>query len=355
MESRKIDLLNIGLIIISLLAAFWMPFGLFLFSYAILGPLHYLTEINWLDERDYFSKSKATPWLLGGFVLLICLASFFLEGTQNPTLAGFHATMSQSFAKGFFELISAWVVHLLFLAFVLAVALTAFKKVWFRGLVFVLGIAIAFTFNNNNTYTLLVGSMLPTFIHVCLFTGLFMLYGAMKSDSRQGYAAVIAFILAHVVIIFWPIEATGYFLPKTDPVAENFIQSGFHHVLYQLGLVLGSITSASKFVLNSELGIRMSIFLAFAYTYHYLNWFSKTSVIGWHKVSKRKLIWALVIWGLSIMLYAYNYRVGLLALLFLSLLHVVFEFPLNYMSVSGIFSEIRKRLGLNRATANVKQ
>ncbi len=346
MDSRKVDLLNIALILLSLMAAFWMPFGLFLFSYAILGPLHYLTEINWLDERAYFSKSKSTPWLLGGFVVLICFASFFAEGAHNPSLAGFRAFVDASFAKSFFDLMVSWVVHLAFLSFVVAVALAAFNDWKFRILIVLLGIAIAYVFRSNNTYTLLVGSMLPTFIHVCLFTGLFMLYGAMKSGSRPGYAAVVMFVLAHLVIAFWPIDASQHFLASASPVKERFFESGFQNVIYQLGLVLGNVVPGTNFTLNSELGIRMGIFLAFAYTYHYLNWFSKTSIIRWHEVSKRKLVLALLIWVVSIALYAYDYRVGLLALLFLSLLHVVFEFPLNYISIAGIFKGLGQRMGI---------
>jgi hypothetical protein len=346
MDARKVDMLNIALILLSLMAAFWMPFGLFLFSYAILGPLHYLTEINWLDERSYFSKSKYTPWLLGGFVLLICMGSFFAEGAHNPSLSGFKAFVDASLAKGFFELMVSWVVHLAFLSFVVAVALAAFKDWKFRILIVLLGIAVAYVFRSNNTYNLLVGSMLPTFIHVCIFTGLFMLYGAMKSGSRPGYMAVLVFVLAHLAIAFWPIDASQHFLANASPVKERFFESGFQNVIYQLGLILGQVTAGTKFTLNSELGIRMGIFLAFAYTYHYLNWFSKTSIIRWHEVSKRKLVWALLIWVVSIALYAYNYRVGLLALLFLSLLHVVFEFPLNYISITGIARGLGQRMGL---------
>jgi len=29
--------------------------------------------------------------------------------------------------------------------------------------------------------------------------------------------------------------------------------------------------------------------MAFAHTYHYLNWFSKASVIEWHQISSRRL------------------------------------------------------------------
>ena len=31
---------------------------MFLFAYAFLGPLHYLTEISWLHDRQYFAKGK---------------------------------------------------------------------------------------------------------------------------------------------------------------------------------------------------------------------------------------------------------------------------------------------------------
>ena len=50
-NSDKINYLNIGLMMISVVVAFFVPFELFLFSYAVLGPAHYLTEISWLHER----------------------------------------------------------------------------------------------------------------------------------------------------------------------------------------------------------------------------------------------------------------------------------------------------------------
>lgn len=343
MDTRKIDWLNIGLIIFTLVLAFRMPFSLFLFSYAVLGPLHYMTEINWLDDRSYFSKSRYTPWLLGFFVLLICMGSFFAEGIKNKSFSWFRTGVEQSFAGGFFDLLAHQNINLAFLSFVAAVSLAAFRQWKFRILVFVIGIALAYAFRTSTLYLLLAGSMLPTFIHVCLFTGFFMLYGALKSGSRPGLIAVAVFILAHFAIAFWPLDVSRLFLDNADPVATRFTQSGFNSVIYQFGLTVGMITKGSVFLLNSELGIRMAIFLAFAYTYHYLNWFSKTSVIRWHQVSRKKLALAIGIWILSMLLYFWDYRSGLLALLFLSLLHVVFEFPLNYISITGIFSELWKR------------
>jgi hypothetical protein len=47
------------------------PFHVFLAAYAILGPLHYLTEISWLHDRGYFTRRQtARSWWL----VLVALA-----------------------------------------------------------------------------------------------------------------------------------------------------------------------------------------------------------------------------------------------------------------------------------------
>src|SRR5258708_33571545 len=56
--SRWIDILNFFLIWFTPVLALAWPFQLFLFSYIVIGPLHYLTEINWLDKQKYFLQSK---------------------------------------------------------------------------------------------------------------------------------------------------------------------------------------------------------------------------------------------------------------------------------------------------------
>jgi hypothetical protein len=81
-------------------------------------------------------------------------------------------------------------------------------------------------------------------------------------------------------------------------------------------------------------------FIAFAYTYHYLNWFSKTSVIKWHQVPKKTLAITIGLWLLSAALYIYDYNMGLTALFFLSFLHVFLEFPLNVVSFTGVGKEL---------------
>jgi hypothetical protein len=94
----------------------------------------------------------------------------------------------------------------------------------------------------------------------------------------------------------------------------------------------------------STIALKMQIFIAFAYTYHYLNWFSKTKIINWHQVSKTRLTVALSIWVASIALYIYDYKLGLAALFFLSVLHVFLEFPLNHLTFVGIYKELKTRI-----------
>jgi len=92
-------------------------------------------------------------------------------------------------------------------------------------------------------------------------------------------------------------------------------------------------------VFFSTIGIMLMRFIAFAYLYHYLNWFSKTEVIRWHKVPKVRFIGVVVIWLASCGFYLYDYSLGLSVLFFLSFTHVLLEFPLNIVSIVGIGKE----------------
>ncbi len=78
----RINYLNIGLMLISCVVALYIPFELFLFAYAVLGPAHYLTEIAWLHKRGYFTKGKHDYLLLGGLAVLLFVA--VLSSGKNP-------------------------------------------------------------------------------------------------------------------------------------------------------------------------------------------------------------------------------------------------------------------------------
>ena len=77
-------------------------------------------------------------------------------------------------------------------------------------------------------------------------------------------------------------------------------------------------------------------FLAFAYTYHYLNWFSKAEVIQWNKIPPKRLKAIIAIYSVALLAYAFNYALGFLLILTLSIAHVLLEFPLNLRSVALI-------------------
>ena len=83
MKSKTIDHINIWLLIFSFAIAIYLPFELFLFSYAFLGPLHYLTEINWLDDKTYFLKSKNKIFIVFAIIIAAFPLLKYLESIDS--------------------------------------------------------------------------------------------------------------------------------------------------------------------------------------------------------------------------------------------------------------------------------
>jgi hypothetical protein len=100
------------------------------------------------------------------------------------------------------------------------------------------------------------------------------------------------------------------------------------------------VSSGSYLPLYSPVFFKVQSFIAFAYTYHYLNWFSKTSIIKWHEVPKIKFVVSAILWLASLALYAVDFRLGFAAIFALSILHIVLEFPLNFVSLRSIFAAL---------------
>jgi len=103
----------------------------------------------------------------------------------------------------------------------------------------------------------------------------------------------------------------------------------------------GTLQMNDEAIYISTKAVAVMRFIAFAYTYHYLNWFSKTTVIKWNEISKNRLVVIIALWLTSVILYCFSYKVGFYALFLLSMLHVFFEFPLNHQTFIGIGKEIR--------------
>jgi hypothetical protein len=403
-KDSKINFLNIGLMLITAVFAFFLPFETFLLAYAFLGPLHYLTEISWLHDRQYFTKGKYDfmPLLLIGVAL--SYAAFAKDFEFNI-----------DFYKEFvaLNLFDKLLVLALFSSLLFAFVKNLLVKI----------IAILFIFifisgwlapenaaeNSKSTTIFALTSLVPTLIHVYLFTGLFMLFGALKSRSKTGLLSVLAFIIVPIFLVFglpvqtktnyisdygkeaYYADGDGFFYTnvsildhfrlmnepnltnkqyldsiinkdsKTNqtPIAERqritdslsdklnkaFIVPNPESEYYmrpipaKLAIPIESKDYYWNYVFFSCFGIMLMRFIAFAYMYHYLNWFSKTEVIRWHKVPKIRFVAVLLLWLTACALYAYNYSLGLSFLFFLSFTHVLLEFPLNMVSIVGIGKE----------------
>jgi hypothetical protein len=316
LNSDQIHYANIGLMIVSAILAFVLPFELFLFSYAILGPLHYLTEIGWLHKKNYFTKGKYDFIFLSVLCFLVFYFSFIQPAksdSQIPSIILYGVLLS---------LIFVFIKDNLYRVILALLAL--------------IGIAMAKT---GLTYFVWIGIFLPTIIHVFVFTWAFMLYGVIKNKSFAGYLSVAA--LGLIAMSFFFIKAPGLQYQVSSYVTKSYdlfyLLNTF--LIDFFGLSTAS-TDPTTIVYNTNAGFVIMRFIAFSYTYHYLNWFSKTSVIQWHKVPKKTLIITLALWIFSMALYVIDYNIGLKALYFLSFLHVFLEFPLNVTSFQGIFKAV---------------
>ena len=335
-NAQSVDLLNIGLIFISLFAAFILPFHLFLFSYAVLGPLHYLTEINWLKEKNYFVKNRKWIWVF--VVMAICFsvpALLRLPSLKNVNSAAMLSRQLHLRRELIFAILS--------FTFLFAITLVYARKWQLIFLLLLLNLAVNIAIYKFKLFSfVLIGIFLPTILHVYLFTLLFMLYGTMKSKSAAGYIACALLLLCPLFIWFSTIDPINY--PVSDEVRNTFTKTNFNKINAIIARFLGVADNSRPFYLLSKEGVKIQIFISFCYTYHYLNWFSKTSVIGWGRtISRPRLVILLLVWLCSVALYWYDYQLGLTALLIMSILHVFFEFPLNVLSIDGILTGLFRK------------
>lgn len=317
---QKLDYVNIGLLLFSCIAAFIIPFELFLFAYAILGPLHYLTEISWLHDKNYYATDKRDV------IVLIVISIFLTIGNLKDYIG-----------LSFLEIDNVWINRAIYVAFASSL-LFAFVK---NNIYKIIGVFVILLMSSiSDQYMLFFSMFLPTLIHVYLFTLFFMLYGAIKNKSAVGYVSVALHTLIPF-ILFYLFRDTP-FIGASEYAQQSY--KGFaslNSVLVQW--LQGSATSQQEVydnIFHSATGIAIMRCIAFAYTYHYLNWFSKTKVIGWHEIPKSRAAVIVLLWIISIALYSIDYSIGFKWLFLLSFMHVMVEFPLNYISIAGIAKSI---------------
>ncbi|MEZ4720470.1 MAG: hypothetical protein R2813_01170 [Flavobacteriales bacterium] len=325
------DALNIVLIIVSLVLAFLMPFSLFLFSYAILGPLHYLTEINWLNEKKYFVRQSMWIWL---FVIGAAIVSF----PAFAHLPFFNLESQSSLIRTIVYGITDYYDILLVTLVLFAASLVFLKKPWHLFVALPLSLIIGKVIVQYVLGSfIVVGIFLPTIVHVYVFTLLFMLYGALSSRKREAFIGTALLLISPVIILLVSINPDFYGLTETEQAVGTVQNFRFVNFIAELF----DSTENGRIVAFSSIGLKIQTFIAFCYTYHYLNWFSKTTTIGWRKnLSTRRSIAILAAWAGSIGLFLYDYEIAYLALFFLAILHIVLEFPLNVVSMRGIVQKL---------------
>jgi hypothetical protein len=301
----RVNYVNVGLMLASAAAAWRLPFEVFLFAYAVLGPLHYLTEISWLHDRGWFTTGRWDWVPLAGLGAVAFVAG---NTTWLPWDGAPFAALGAAAASAF---VANPVVKLSSL--VAAAALAVPVQSWPAA-------EVLFVY------------LLTTVVHVYLFTGLFILAGSMKSRTRSGYLSLAVYLACGLGLLF------------AQPAAGDYAPGAYTRA--SLGPFVGVIDAMTGLVPGQgewHAIVAIGRFLGFAYTYHYLNWFSKTGIIRWHEISRARMAGIGAVYGVSLAVYAYDYRLGLMALYFLSIAHVFLEFPLDLRTIADVATGLRVR------------
>ncbi len=295
----RTDAVHLALMLLALGLAYLVPFELLLLAYAVLGPAHYTTEISWLHDRKYFVPQR-------GFALAL-------------------ATIAV--AAAFYVASDAWFGFVLWRAFAGAALLAAPRTTPQRiGLaIAAVGVTLVFVARLPALATLSI--LLPTLIHVSLFTLIFMALGAYRSGSAAQGLLVAMYLAAIALLLLVPPTAHTV-LPRVDELGRLY----FGNVAPALGQVFG--------VPGLQLDARLTGLFGFIYAYHYLNWFIKVEVIRWADMPRWRWAAIGVISAASTGLYFHDYALAFSVLYGLSLAHVVLEFPLNAVAARQLADAI---------------
>jgi hypothetical protein len=298
---RTLDTVHLGLMLLALALAYLVPFELLLFAYVVLGPAHYATEISWLHDRSYFMPHRAVA-------LVLAAAAIVLGFIDSASWSGF----------------TIWS------AFVIC-ALIATTSTGLQAAILFAGAAgLTLIMYANAPWLGVIGILLPTLIHVSLFTLVFMTLGALRSRSTFQGTLVVVYIAAIVLIVIAPPTAATA-IPAFAATAKDYfgnVAPALSHVLRIRGLSLDG---------------RLTGLLAFVYSYHYLNWFIKAEVIRWNAMPRSRLALVAGVSAASTALYFYDYAIGFAVLLAFSLVHVVLEFPLDALAVRQLGEALLER------------
>jgi hypothetical protein len=282
----------------------------FLFSFAVLGPLHYLTEIAWLEKKNFYLKDSAVPsWSY----LIAALAAVALS------------------------LASHLVKHDLWFWTIGAMLLISLS-VWIRNVYAIAVVAVAAILASLflRTWVFFIAAMVPTLVHVFFFTWTFMVSGALR-ERKNTLAKWVNPLLAAaipVILMFLPLHygQPGGFWLKAESMSFLSIHSKLAGDLHHTMVLNGTL-------LNDPIVAGLMRVFAFAYLFHYLNWFAKTELLELHKISRGGWTSIAVVYAVCLGSFWVDLRLGFVVSSFLSLLHVVLEFPLNWHTLRFVAGE----------------
>jgi hypothetical protein len=285
---------------VSAVAASLAPLQVFIFVYAFVGPLHYLTEIAWLKKKGfYFGAGVVTERAYVAIAAVLCVAvsvDFYIHRGLTGYAIGILMVLSLgALVRSPYVLLSA-----------LAAGFVA--KFFVHGLV------------------IFVAAILPTIVHVYVFTMLFMVSGLLREKRRTALAWANPFLLLGLPVVLlmarWSYPTPGSYWINAE--------AGFSALHGYLAGLLGHNLHPDASILADPAAAGVLRFLAFIYMFHYLNWFAKTELLEWHKVSRRSWAWIAALYSVSVGCYLWSFMVGFYLVNFLSMLHVFLEFPLNW-------------------------
>lgn len=322
MQTRRLALwADLASLILSGIAAAIAPLRVFLFAFAVLGPLHYLTEIAWLRRKQFYFReglvSQRTYVVFSVLAVVLCLSSRFVR----------HDLWFWGIALMLLLSLSVWITNRYVILAITAAAV---------GLSFLL-----------KTWVFFIAAMVPTLVHVFFFTWTFMVSGSLRAlrarrtSSWPGVARIwmnpALMLVIPIVLVLLPMHyhAPGGLWIKGEA-------SSFAALHFKLAGDLHHTMVFNRQILNDPVVAGLLRIFAFAYLFHYLNWFTKTELLEWHRISRRG--WAIVaaLYTASLAAYGVDLRLGLSVGAFLSLLHVLLEFPLNWHTLRGLLSQARE-------------
>ena len=302
MSLERVNAINSVLVVVSFCVALLLPYQLLFFSYVFLGPAHYLTQISWLHDKQYFINSRK---ILLPLICATVIALLFEYRLTAPAIA-------------FSLILSAYYV--------------AQKQARNSLLLIFSAMTIAFALSMIPSAAFFFAVLLPTVVHTFIFTGSFLLVGYLKSNDKRAAITLTLFIGLGLSFFFIPhewLQSANHFDTLPGDYFDNVAD------------FLSDLTAPVRAI---EYASNIFAFLSFVYTYHYLNWFSKTGLIRWHEVSKKRGAFMVALYFIAISIYLYDLELGFTALLSLSLLHVLLEFPLNIKTFGAIGKSLQQKL-----------